>query len=141
MPVAGSRPASKAVSAERQRGFTLLEVLVALTILALALGAMIRAGGESARNLAGLRDKTFATWVAENRLAEAHLAADWPAVGTTQGREEMGGRDWHWQLRVSATGSQGAEDYLRRIDVSVAPDDARTAIAAVLTGYRGRGQE
>jgi general secretion pathway protein I len=126
--------------AERERGFTLLEVLVALSILALALGAMIRAGGESARNIADLRDKTFATWVAENLLSEALLLPDWPEIGETDGREEMGGREWHWEVTVSATGSQGAEGILRRLDVAVAPEDDQKAVAAVLIGHRGKGE-
>ena len=57
----------------KQRGFTLLEVMVALAILALTLGAMIQAGGASARNVAMLRDRTLASWVALNKVNEALL--------------------------------------------------------------------
>lgn len=126
---------------ESQQGFTLLEVLVALTILALALGAMVKAGGESARNLVDLREKTFATWVAENVITDALVLETWPDIGTTDGSEEMGGAEWYWRAEVSATGTPGGEDILRRIDVYVGLDQAREEHVAVLTAYRGKGQE
>ncbi len=128
-------------STASEQGFTLLEVLVALTILALALGAMVKAGGQSARNLVDLREKTFATWVAENVVADALLLEDWPEIGTNDGSEEMGGAEWYWRAEVTATGGAGAEDILRRIDVSVGLDETRRDHIAVLTAYRGKGRE
>jgi general secretion pathway protein I len=63
------------------RGFTLLEVLVALVIVGTALGASLRAVGSLTQNSNDLRASMMATWSAENRLAQIRLAREWPAVG------------------------------------------------------------
>jgi general secretion pathway protein I len=67
----------------RQRGFTLLEVLVALLIVGTALGASLRAIGSLTQNSQGLRSTMMATWSAENRLVQVRLAKSWPATGKT----------------------------------------------------------
>ncbi len=63
------------------RGFTLIEVLVAMAIAAIALMAAMRATSSLAISSAGLRDRTLAQWSAENRLAQIRLAGEWPALG------------------------------------------------------------
>jgi general secretion pathway protein I len=65
----------------RDRGFTLLEVLVALVIVGTALGASLRAVGSLTANSAGLRSGMMATWSAENRLVQIRLGREFPAVG------------------------------------------------------------
>lgn len=117
------------------RGFTLLEVLAALAVLALALAAAIKAVGEGAENAAYLRAKTIAHWVALNRLAELQLATPWPEPGQSDGRTAMAGTQWHWEAKVEATD----DDAVRRAEVTVAAAEERAArpIAAV-TGYLGR---
>jgi general secretion pathway protein I len=65
----------------RQRGFTLLEVLVALVIVGTALGAGLRAVGSLTQNSAGLRAAMMATWSAENRLVQIRLGHEFPDVG------------------------------------------------------------
>ena len=62
-------------------GFTLLEVLVALIIVATALGACLRAVGSLSNNSAGLRSYMMANWSAENRLTQIRLASEFPDVG------------------------------------------------------------
>lgn len=63
------------------KGFTLLEVLVALVIVGTALGASLRAVGSLTQNSNGLRASMMATWSAENRLSQIRLAREWPALG------------------------------------------------------------
>lgn len=63
------------------RGFTLLEVLVALVVVGTALGASLRAVGSLTQNSADLRSSMMATWSAENRLTQIRLAKEWPALG------------------------------------------------------------
>lgn len=87
----------------RSAGFTLIEVLVALAILAVALGALIQGGTNVAVNTGYLRDKTFAEWVALNQIAERQIAPEWPAPGRYQGVSHMAGQEWHWEEQVETT--------------------------------------
>ncbi len=63
------------------RGFTLLEVLVALVVVGTALGASLRAVGSLTQNSSALRASMMATWSAENRLAQIRLAREFPPIG------------------------------------------------------------
>lgn len=113
------------------RGFTLVEVLVALAVLAIALAAIMRSLGQAIDTTATLRDRNMAMWVAQNRLAEHDMRRDWPAVDTIDGDTEMGGERWFWREQVSTT----PEAEIRRIEITVrrVPDDTHTA--ARLVGY------
>ncbi|HZR37022.1 MAG TPA: type II secretion system minor pseudopilin GspI [Nevskia sp.] len=97
------------------RGFTLLEVLVAVAVLALAMTAIISGGSNAARAAAGMREKTLALWVAHNRLAEIDLAPVWPQLGTSSDDVKMGGEDWTWHVEVIGT----QDPTLRRINIRV----------------------
>jgi len=119
----------------RIRGFTLLEVMVAMTILALTMGAVIRAVGGYTANQAYLRDRTLAAWVARNVLVEQQVNDAWPSVGELKGSAEMGGREWRWVGTVSQTDEQD----LRRLDVKIRPSDAEESEPiAVLSGFLRR---
>ena len=96
-------------------GFTLLEVLVALAVLALSMGAVIKATSDYTNNQSYLRDRTMALWVARNVLVQFQVDKEWPKVGERKGTQEMGNREWRW-LAVT---SQTDEDALRRLDVEV----------------------
>lgn len=116
----------------RQGGFTLLEVLVALTVLAVTLAAIIKAAGDYTANQAYLRDRTMATWVARNVLVEFQAENAWPKVGERKGSADMGKREWDWLARISQT----EEEELRRLDVEVRPVDADDAEPlATLSGF------
>ena len=125
------------------RGFTLLEVLIALVVLALSLGAVIHATGEYTVNQAYLRDRTFAEWVARNQLAAVQLEGNWPSIGQKKGEAEFpqggaaaGGREWRWVMQITQT----PEEDLRRLDIEVYPagadDDADPS--ASLSGFIGK---
>lgn len=96
-------------------GFTLVEVLVALAILAIALAAVLRAMGQAIDLTTDLRERTVALWVAQERATEHQLKNVWPTLDTTEGTMEFGGRDWGWRERVSAT----PLPELRRVDIEV----------------------
>jgi general secretion pathway protein I len=113
------------------RGFTLIEVLVALAVLAIALAAVMRAMAQAVDTTVSLREHAVALWVAQNRLAEHMMRLDWPAADTINGETEMGGEKWYWREQVSTT----PEPKMRRMEITVrrSPDskDAR----AKLVGY------
>ena len=86
------------------RGFTLLEVIVALAVIALALLALVRTAGLGAAALAHETDLTFAQFVAANVMSEARLREGAPALGRRDGIATMGPREFKWELVVQATG-------------------------------------
>lgn len=102
-------------SARRGAGFTLIEVLVALAVLALALAAAIRAGGAYVGNQAYLQERTLAHWVARNVLTEIELETQWPGIGQRSDSARLADLDWEWQATISET----PDPDLRRIELSV----------------------
>ena len=130
VPVHG-RPAQWRAAA----GFTLLEVLIALLFVALALGALMEVGGGNARNVARIKDKTIAQWVATNKATEWRMARLWPNTGRQSGTELMAGREWRWVITVNDT----PDPDMRRLDIAVYPDrTGATEPVVVHTAFVGR---
>ena len=73
------------------QGFTLVEILVALAVLAIALTATARSLGAAIDTTAALRDRTLARWVAEDRLAQLELSREWPDLDVKEGDADMAG--------------------------------------------------
>lgn len=121
------------MSLARNRGFTLLEVLVAMAILATAMGAIIQAVGHSANQLGYLRNQTLASWVALNEINRIVLEEEWPEVTTLNGTTEMATQEWQWEMKISATSDRD----LRRLDVTVGLADEEEALAT-LVAFKGR---
>ena len=100
---------------QSESGFTLMEVLVALSVLAIALSAIIQSVSTNSSHAGYLREKTMAHWVAMNRVAEIQSMNEYPATGNKRGTEEMAGHEWHWQTTVVDSGVEN----VRRIEVEV----------------------
>ncbi|CAN7666758.1 type II secretion system minor pseudopilin GspI [Pseudoduganella sp. LjRoot289] len=99
----------------RARGFTLLEVLVALVIVGTALGASMRAVGSLTQNANGLRTAMMATWSAENRLVQLTLAGQFPDIGKNTFECPQGDIKLMCQEEVIAS----PNPRFRRVEVSV----------------------
>jgi general secretion pathway protein I len=113
------------------RGFTLVEVLVALTIVAIALIASLRAVGSMATSAFDLRQRTLAQWSAENRLAQIRVEAEWPALGRRAYECSQAEATMTCEEEVFATPNA----QFRRIEVSVFPTSGERVRLARLVGF------
>jgi general secretion pathway protein I len=112
-----TRAATSRVAMARARGFTLLEVLIALAIVAMAVGALLGTVTSSASSVIYLKDKTIAEWVALNRLTEVRIAQNMPDLGKRTGTSDMGGMKWQWEEEVVELPIKG----MFRIDIRARP--------------------
>ena len=106
------------------RGFTLIEVLVALAITALALGAGMKAAGALTDNAQRLGDVTAAHWCADNALTGLRLARQFPDVGDADFSCSQLGRDFQGVIRAQTTPNPN----FRRVDAVVSDADGRVLV-------------
>jgi general secretion pathway protein I len=106
----------------RNRGFTLVEVLVALVVVALGLTALMVAVNGTARTSGFLRDKSLAQWIALNRLSEVRLNVTKFGQNTDTGELDFGNRKWHYDTRYFDTSMAS----MKRVVVRVYLGDAKT---------------
>lgn len=107
------------------KGFTLIEVLVALAIVALALGAGMKAAGSLSGNAERLQRMSAAQWCAENQLTELKLQRQFPGVGDSEFRCQQLGMEFRGQLQVRATPNPG----FRRVDAVVGDEQVERLLA------------
>jgi general secretion pathway protein I len=105
----------------KSRGFTLVEVLVALVVVALGLTALMVAVNGTARTSGMLRDKSLAQWIALNRLSEVRLNVTKFGQNSDTGELEFGGRKWHYDTRYFDTSMAS----MKRVVVRVYQGDAK----------------
>ncbi|OUD14289.1 type II secretion system minor pseudopilin GspI [Thioflexithrix psekupsensis] len=125
------------LSSPPKNGFTLLEVLVALAVVAIALAAVIKALGQQVENQRYLQDRTLGQWVAHNVLTELQVKNEWVAVGEKEGNTDMAQRSWFWRIEVSNT----IDPRLRRVVVSVYQEPEHRHVIASLVGFLGENTQ
>lgn len=103
----------------RGHGFTLIEVMVSLLIVAVTLSAGIKAAGTLTESAARLQTVTLAQWCADNYLVEMRLKKAFPSVGDTDFTCEQLGRTFHGQLLVRPTPNIN----FRRVEVRIKDED------------------
>jgi len=104
-----------AASRRRNSGFTLLEAMVALVIVALGMMAVNTQLNRYAAASIYIEQKTLASWIATNKLTELSVGPTWPPVGETKEDVEFAGQKWHCAIKVEETQVKN----LHRVEVSV----------------------
>jgi len=113
-------------------GFTLVEVLVAIAILAIGVSALVSASGASAYRSKLLSDREFGRWVAANHLNTIQAMPGSPDVGTTNTEVEMMNRTWFVRTRTRK------EDLdLLRLDIEVRLSQDAEGFIYSVTGFTG----
>jgi len=116
-----------------KQAFTLLEVMVALAVIAMTLGAIIESGSASSRNALHLKEKTFASWIAQNQISWYRAQKRWSNKSNKKGVVDMANVEWEWKMTIHKTD----EPLLRRLDIDVyirGEDD----IIASATGFMAK---
>ena len=116
----------------RYTGFTLIEVMVALVIVSLALAGVAASMGQMIDTANTMRDRTFASWIAQNKIAELRLSGAMPEVGESSGEVDYANTVWAWTANVSETGVEN----LMKVDVTVTYAGSDDRIRQV-TGFIG----
>lgn len=119
----------------RHSGFTLIEVMVALAIVAAALPALMMLITSQLQGAGITREKTQAFWIAENQLTRLtmrdRLVEQYTLPVQESGTLERGGVRWYWELTTQDTEVEG----FRRLDLRVALDNAKDDSLATMTGF------
>jgi len=114
------------------RGFTLIELVVALAVLAIGMTAVLHSASQAGRAGAFLKQKTVAHWVASNRAAELAINREWPSPGVTTGTETMAEQSWQWETEVRNT----AVPELRLVTIRVMLGGEEKASLVTCVGMR-----
>ncbi len=128
----------KQVPGRLPRGFTLIEVLIALLIVALGTGAALMALNSAADNTSRMRDRTFAEWIGFNQISATRLAATMPTEGVTSGDiEDYASVRWHWQQEITQISLPGIYRITVKVRHADGTNDNDALWLANVTGFRG----
>lgn len=97
------------------QGFTLIEVMIALSVVAIGLMATLKAINEEINSAMITRNKMMALWVLENKISEIRINPLPPEISVNQGKEILMNQTWYWQTNTAAT----ANIKIRKIDISI----------------------
>jgi general secretion pathway protein I len=116
---------------DRRAGFTLIEILIALAILAIALAAAGRATGSATDGARVLKQRMFGEWVAQNRLNEEVIKRSFPSAGVQTGEANQAGQTFTW----TQTTSQTENPKFRKVEIKVSAKGDEAYVVASLIGY------
>ncbi|MFV7769979.1 MULTISPECIES: type II secretion system minor pseudopilin GspI [Shewanella] len=124
-------PNRSLLARRRATGMTLLEVIVALMVFAIAAVSITKSLGEQMANMPILEERTLAQWVASNQMVDARLEKKFPDLGRKDGSTELAGKEWYWRKEVVKT----TDDNFRMIRISVSDDERYNRIIAQVSSY------
>ncbi|HET8708083.1 MAG TPA: type II secretion system minor pseudopilin GspI, partial [Pseudomonadales bacterium] len=100
----------------RQRGFTLMEVMIALAVFAIAIVGLSKSFDTAVNNATRLEEKTFAHWVALNHIAQMRAAGKLPGIGKQEAKDKLANREWTVEVETTA---MPVSPKLRKVDIRV----------------------
>ncbi len=122
----------------RSRGFTLMEVMIALAVFAIVSVSLLRNATMTVHQTLSLQEKTIAWWVAENEMSELRsverLPENYPAVSTKRKSVTMADMDWRVVTRFVST----EDENIRRVEIEVFHEDNEGPALAAIAGFLGR---
>ena len=118
----------------KNKGFTLVEILVALTILAITMGAYLSQLDTQVTQTQTIRNRTLAHWAGQNHLAKLRIENQWPSLGTQTFSTVQGQQEWQIQQQVSATPNA----QIKRVELQMFASDG--TFSGSLVGYVAHDQ-
>lgn len=114
-------------------GFTLIEIMVAMAIIAIALASLMKASSNHTHSAAYLKAKTLAHYVAMNEVTRLQISNEWPDLGSSSDSTEMAGIEWYWIREVEKTGDESGN--IRGVKFTIYQDDKRTQNLAQVQAF------
>jgi general secretion pathway protein I len=114
-------------------GFTLIEIMVAMAIIAIALASLMKASSNHTYSAAYLKAKTLAHYVAMNEVTRLQLSKEWPDLGSSNKSTEMADTEWYWTREVEKTGDESGN--IRGVKFTIYQDDRRTQNLAQVQAF------
>lgn len=111
-----------------KKGFTLIEVMLAMAVFSVAGIAILGTADTNARNLGYLESKIIASWVASNQLVEANLDNSWPPKNNRKGKVEVAGQEWFWQQKVIKTTDKDMRAIVMEVRLEEKEESALTTL-------------
>lgn len=116
---------------KNELGFTLLEILVALFIVAIGIAAVSKATGSTISTAQRVENRLMANWVSSNQLAELRLSRIWPSANESDSKVDYADRTWHVKQKISTT----PDADILRVDIQVYVDGDFSDLAGSMFGY------
>ncbi|WP_019027316.1 type II secretion system minor pseudopilin GspI [Colwellia piezophila] len=114
----------------KQTAFTLIEVMLAMAVFAIAGVALLGVADNNYRHISHLEEQMFANWVASNQLVEVSLDKSWPPKNNKKGEVKMAGRTWYWQQKVIKTTNKELRSVVMEVRLN---EDDKLVTASMMT--------